>query len=135
METSHGAKHERGSEIENANCSRRGTEGSIFAGLLPSRVDFRRGRKLCDKRGRSLHICRVVFKQVDFKRGRHSGSRGVTGGIFAGFLMVGCDVGQPRKPPLLKSTGGQRGGEMETSHGRGTETCATIVRLLACILI
>ena len=63
METSQGCRTGKVSKIENANCRRRGAEGSIFAGLLPSRVDFRRGRKLCDKRGRSLHICRVVFKQ------------------------------------------------------------------------
>ena len=63
METSQKARKGRGSKIENANCRRRGAEGSIFAGLLPSRVDYRRGRKFCDKRGRSLPICRVVFKQ------------------------------------------------------------------------
>ena len=62
-ETSQGPWTGRGSKIENANCRQRGAEGSMFAGLLPSRVDFRRGRKLCDNRGRSLHICRVVFKQ------------------------------------------------------------------------
>ena len=63
METSHGTRQGRGAKIENANRGRIGAEGSIFAGLLPSRANFRRGRKLCDERGRSLHICRVVFKQ------------------------------------------------------------------------
>jgi len=33
--------------------------------------------------------------RVDFRRGRHCGAREVTGGIFAGLLMGGCDIGQP----------------------------------------
>jgi len=53
----------RGSKIENATCKRSGAEGSLFAVLLPNGVDFRMGRKVCDKRGRSLHICREVFNE------------------------------------------------------------------------
>ena len=47
------------------NC-RRGVAGALFAGLLMSRVDFRRGRKLEEEVSHGYHISRVACEQGQF---------------------------------------------------------------------